>query len=117
MLFDLVMLLAKLTGEYKPSWIAEWVKHGVEQLYEMKVVPNKKKHSAIWTYRWVLQETIQAEEFEWLVSLYHQLQREKVEEVVLSMDGERLKGTIAAGETRGSHLLSIYVPEEGFVLA
>jgi hypothetical protein len=33
------------------------------------------------------------------------------------MDGERLKGTIAAGETRGSHLLSIYVPEEGFVLA
>lgn len=38
------------------------------------------------------------------------------ESVVFSMDGKTLRGTIPAGEVRGMHLLSVFVPEQGLVL-
>jgi predicted transposase YbfD/YdcC len=111
-----LMMLAKLSGEDKPSGIADWVAHRIDQLYEMKILPKKRAPSHM-TYRRVLQNTISAEEFEQLMCEYHQACLASQKKLVLSMDGKTLRGTIPAGELRGTHLLSVYVPEQGLVLS
>lgn len=110
-----LMMLAKLAGEDRPSGIADWVIHRIEQLYEMKVVPKPRAPSHM-TYRRVLQDTVRPEELEDLIGEFQQSRLEEGEEVVFSMDGKSLKGTIPRGEIRGIHLLSIYVPRQGLVL-
>lgn len=110
-----LMMLAKLGGEDKPSGMADWVSHRLEQLFEMRVLVKKKTPSHM-TYRRVLQDTIQPEEFERLIGEFQQEQLDKGEEIVFSMDGKTLRGTIPRGEIRGTHLLSIYVPRQGLVL-
>jgi predicted transposase YbfD/YdcC len=111
-----LMLLAKLSGEDKPSGIADWVAHRVEPLVEMKILHHKRAPSHM-TYRRVLQNVISAAEFEQLIREYHQEQLTPQQELVMSMDGKTLRGTIPAGEMRGTHLLSLYVPDQGLVLA
>ncbi len=81
----------------------------------MKVVPKPRAPSHM-TYRRVLQDTVQPEELEGLLSEFQQSRLEDGVEVVFSMDGKSLKGTIPGGEIRGTHLLSIYVPRQGLVL-
>lgn len=110
-----LMMLAKLAGEDRPSGIADWVAHRIEQLHGMKVVAKARAPSHM-TYRRVLQATLQPEELEELISEYQQKRLEDGEEVVFSMDGKTLKGTIPGGELRGTHLLSIFVPQQGLVL-
>lgn len=110
-----LMMLAKLAGEDRPSGIADWVVHRIEQLYEMKVVPKPRAPSHM-TYRRVLQDTVRPAELEDLIGEFQQSRLEEGEEVVFSMDGKSLKGTIPRGEIRGIHLLSIYVPSQGLVL-
>jgi predicted transposase YbfD/YdcC len=95
--------------------MADWVAHRIEQLYGMKVVPKARAPSHM-TYRRVLQDTLQPEELEELIRQYQQNHLEDGEEVVFSMDGKTLKGTIPGGELRGTHLLSIFVPQQGLVL-
>ena len=111
----LLMLLAKLSGEDTPSGIADWVTHRLEPLFEMKILPKKQSPSHM-TYRRVLQEILQPEEFERLISQFQQSRYVAGQEIVFSMDGKTLKGTIPAGELRGTHLLSIFVPQQGLVL-
>jgi predicted transposase YbfD/YdcC len=96
--------------------MAEWVMHRVEQLFELKVLGKRKAPSHM-TYRRILQDTIRPEEFEQVLQEYHQSRLDEQLEIVLSMDGKTLKGTIPCGEMRGTHLLSIYVPDQGLVLA
>jgi len=108
-----LMLLAKLAGKDTPSGIAEWVSHRLEQLFAMKVI-NKKKAPSHMTYRRVLQDTIDPEGFERLIGEYQQGHLEKGDAVAFSIDGKSLKRTIAHGKIRGTHLLSIYVPEGWF---
>jgi len=110
-----LMLLAKLGGEDKPSGIADWVAHRKEELQAMGILPTGKAPSHM-TYRRVLQTTLNAEEFEILMSQFHQSYWEKGKDVVLSMDGKTVRGTIPRGELRGTHLLSLYVPEQALVL-
>lgn len=112
----LLMVLAKLAGEDKPSGIADWVAHRVDQLCEMKILPKRRAPSHM-TFRRLLQHVVDPEAFESLMQEYHRRQLHQGQEVVLSMDGKTLKGTIPRGETRGTHLLSIFVPEQGLVLA
>ena len=40
-----------------------------------------------------------------------------LQSVLTTLDGKTLRGTIPKGETRGVHLLAVYLPEEGIVLA
>jgi len=110
-----LMMLAKLGGEDKPSGMADWVSNRLEQLFEMRVLVKKKAPSHM-TYRRVLQDTIEPEDFERLISEYQQDRIEQGEGIVFSMDGKSIKGTIPRGEVRGTHLLSIYVPGQGLVL-
>lgn len=112
----MLILLAKLSGEDTPSGITEWVSHRVEKLVEMKILV-KAKAPCHMTYRRTLQDTIKPEELESLMSEYHQSQLEEGSEVVFTLDGKTLRGTIPAGERQGTHLLSVYVPEQGLVLA
>jgi predicted transposase YbfD/YdcC len=112
----LLMTLAKLGGEDNPSGIADWVANRVEQLCALKVLP-KTKVPCHMTYRRVLQDAIEPDEFEQLTRDFHKSRLKDSLEIVLSMDGKALKGTIPNGEVRGIHLLSIYVPNQGLVLA
>lgn len=93
----LLMMLTKLGGEDKPSGMADWVANRVEQLIEMKIL--KKKSPSHMTYRRVLQETIQPEDFEDLISAYHQKHLIQGGEMVFSMDGKSLKGSIPHGKS------------------
>jgi predicted transposase YbfD/YdcC len=110
-----LMMLAKLAGEDRPSGIADWVAERIEQLGELKVVARPRAPSHM-TYRRVLQDTLKGEALEDLISEFQQSRWQAGEQVVLSMDGKTLRGTIPGGALRGIHLLSIYVPSQGLVL-
>jgi predicted transposase YbfD/YdcC len=56
-------------------------------------------------------------EFEEILREYMQAQVREGEEIVLSMDGKTVRGTIAKGERHGTHLLGVYAPDQGLVLA
>lgn len=110
-----LILLAKLCGENTPSGIADWVAYRVDKLEAMKLLPQKKAPCHM-TYRRVLQRIVSPEELEGLLSEYHQTCLKKNKELVFSLDGKTVRGTIPIGESRGTHLLSLYVPEQGLVL-
>jgi len=104
-LLIVLMMLAKLGGEDSPSGMADWVANRMDQLVQMKVLPSKRVPSHM-TYRRVLQNTVQPEEFERLMSEFQQSCLQRGQEIVFSMDGKTLRGTIPSGEMRGTHLLS-----------
>lgn len=68
------------------------------------------------TYRRVLQLIVSPNELERLLSEYHQSCLKTGTELVFSLDGKTVRGTIPSGESRGTHLLSLYVPGQGLVL-
>jgi predicted transposase YbfD/YdcC len=111
-----LIILAKLGGEDNPSGITEWVANRVEQWVEMKILP-KPKTPCHMTFRRVLQFIVTPEELESLISQYHQSQLPEGGEIIYSMDGKAVRGTIPSGETRGTHLLSLFAPEQGLVVA
>jgi len=110
-----LILLAKLCGEHTPTGIADWVAYRVEDLVEMKLLP-KKKAPCHMTYRRVLQLIVSPSELEALMSQYHQACLQRGSELIFSLDGKTVRGTLPAGATRGTHLLSLYVPGQGLVL-
>lgn len=110
-----LMVLAKLGGEDSPSGITDWVAMRKELLMELNVL-GRAKTPCHMTYRRVLQEIVAPQKFEALISEYHQQRLKEEQEIVLSMDGKTLRGTIQRGETRGVHLLAVYVPRQGLVL-
>jgi predicted transposase YbfD/YdcC len=64
----------------------------------------------------VLQEVVDAQEFDRLMHQYHQQCLQAEQELLLTMDGKTLRGTIPFGQLQGTHLLSVYVPSQGLVL-
>lgn len=110
-----LIFLAKLGGEDTPTGITEWVANRAEQLVEMKILPQAKAPCHM-TFRRTLSFIIPAEAFERLMADYHQSLLQTGLEIVFTLDGKTLKGTIPAGAMRGTHLLSVYVPDQGLVL-
>jgi predicted transposase YbfD/YdcC len=111
----LVMILAKLCGEDKPSGICDWVGKRMRLLREMKIMKRPQAPCHM-TYRRVLQETIPADELDKLLHDYHQQRLKTEQEIILTMDVKTLRGTIPRGETRGTHLRTVYVPKQGLAL-
>ncbi len=111
----LLIVLAKMAGQHNPSQIADWVAHRLDTLQQMHVLAWAKAPSHM-TYRRVFATLVSAEELERLVSAYQQQGLDQGCELLLSMDGKTLRGTIPAGETRGVHLLAVFVPQQGLVL-
>lgn len=111
----ILFLLAKLGGEDQPSGIAEWVAHRRDELRALNIL-NREKTPSHMTYRRVLQAIVNPTELEALMGEYQRSYFKGGESVVFSMDGKTVRGTIPAGELRGTHLLSVFVPEQGLVL-
>lgn len=63
----------------------------------------------------MLQKIVTADELDKLLHDYHQL-RLKTEKEIITIGGKTLRGTIPPGETRSTHLLTVYVPEQGLAL-
>lgn len=112
----LLMVLAKMAGQHNPSQMADWIANRVESLSEMKLLKRGKAPSHM-TYRRISQEIVDVDRLEQLMGQYQQHSLLECEELVLSFDGKTLRGTIQRGETKGVHLLAMYVPGQGLVLA
>lgn len=111
-----LMFLAKMAGQHNPSQIAEWVAYRVDEWVEKKILKQTKAPSHM-TYRRVGQSIVDVEQLEKLVREYQQSSLVPGVDLVVSIDGKTVRGTIPKGETRGVHLLSVYVPGQGLVLA
>jgi predicted transposase YbfD/YdcC len=109
-----LLVMAKLCGEDRPSGIAEWVQNRAEILAEMLKLKRKgmPHHS---TYRRILAEVVSVAELEQTVS--HYLSRKKYygRQVVLAIDGKVMRGTLDETQN-GTYLLAAYLPSEGIVL-
>ncbi len=110
----LLMMLAKLAGQDTPTGMAEWVQHREAGLVEMLKLPRKRvPHHC--TFRRLLQ-SMEPELFEQVVSDYQREHRPGERELVISIDGKTLRGTIVKEQSRGVHLLAAYLPGAGLVL-
>jgi len=110
------MFLAKLCGEDKPSGIAEWVAHRgawIAQILGLKRKSMPSHH----TYRRILADIVDVQEFEALARERHRHCGEAGYQVVVSMDGKILRGTIDLEVSHGLCLLALYLPGEGITLA
>ena len=110
------MFLAKLCGEDKPSGIAEWVALRGTWIAQMLGLKRKSMPSHH-TYRRTLAEGLAEEEFEALAREHHRQSGKAGYQVVISMDGKILRGTIDLEAKDGLCLLALYLPEEGITLA
>jgi predicted transposase YbfD/YdcC len=109
-----MMVIAKLCGEDTPSGIADWVRHRAEQLIEILNLKRKTMphHS---TYRRISEDVIDIEELEEVVSSVLSGRKYYGKQVLLSMDGKVLRGTLDEAQN-GTYLLAAYLPTEGVVL-
>jgi predicted transposase YbfD/YdcC len=106
-------VLAKLGGEDEPEGMAEWVKLRAEQWRNSLGLRRPSMPHAV-TYRRVLGQAIDVDEFEQVVAEFFKPCQGRAEQ--LAMDGKSLRGTIEAGQTRGVHLLAVYAAGAGVVL-
>jgi predicted transposase YbfD/YdcC len=110
------MFLAKLCGEDKPSGIAEWVTLRGKWIASVLGLKRKSMPSHH-TYRRTLSNGVDEEEFEELTRKYFQHRGEAGYQVVISMDGKIIRGTIDIEVNKGLCLLAVYLPGEGVTLA
>lgn len=110
------VFLAKLCGEDKPSGIAEWVKLRGDWIARMLGLQRKSMphHN---TYRRILANVVDEEEFEALAREQFRHSGEAGYQVVVSLDGKGLRGTIDPQVGAGLCLLAAYLPGEGITLA
>ena len=81
-----LIIMAKISGEDKPSGIAEWAKYRREKLIEMLNLDYEKMphHS---TYRRIIEEVITVEELEKMTSEYFTKRKYFGKQVQVSVDG------------------------------
>ena len=109
-----LMVLAKLCGEDKPSGIAEWAQLRAEELGELlQLVRQTMPHHS--TYRRILKKVLAAEELDQLVSSYLTDRQYFGKQVLVAIDGKTLRGSLN-DEQEGTYLLAAYLPAEGLVL-
>ena len=115
----LLVVLAKLAGEDRPSGIADWVKHRRAQLAAALgqalgvALPRAPHHN---TYRRVLAGAVAPGELDRVLGEFLGGCAGVGTSELVSIDGKTLKGTVAADAPAGEHLLAAYLPREGIVL-
>lgn len=109
-----LMVMAKMSGEDQPSGIAEWAKYRADEIIEMLKLRRKTMphHS---TYRRIMADVINAEELELMVSDFLTGKKYFGKQVMVSIDGKVLRGTLNEAQ-EGVYLLAAYLPTEGLVL-
>jgi predicted transposase YbfD/YdcC len=110
------MFLAKLSGEDKPSGIAEWVALRGKWIGSVLGLKRKSMPSHH-TYRRTLAGGVDEEEFEQLAREHHCQRGKAGFQVVVSLDGKVIRGTIDTEINDGLCLLAVYLPGEGVTLA
>ena len=111
----LLIVLAKLSGEDKPSAIADWVSGRAEWLAQaLDLKWAKMPHHN--TYRRVLAFVVEPEALDQVVSEHLKSLPGVGASRLIGMDGKAVRGTISAKNPQGQHLLVAYLPEEGIVL-
>ena len=111
----LLVVLAKLSGEDRPSGIADWVEHRRVQLVKALGLDlvRTPHHN---TYRRILADAILPGELDREIgAFFGELPLVGISTLV-SIDGKTIKGTMDAEDPRGEHLLVAYLPSEGIVL-
>lgn len=109
-----MMVLAKLCGEDTPSGIAEWVKHRGGQMKKwLKIEREAMPHHS--TYRRICEKILDVDMLEKIVSEHLSEKKCFGRQVLLSMDGKVLRGTLDQDQ-KGTYLLATYLPKEGIVL-
>jgi predicted transposase YbfD/YdcC len=110
-----VVLMAKICGQNKPTGMAEWVRLRREQLV-LAFELGRETVPSLNTIRRTVAETVSAEELHGLFRRFLHQEYGGQQSVIISLDGKTLRGTIPKGKTQGVHLLAAYLPEEGIVL-
>jgi predicted transposase YbfD/YdcC len=111
----LMVILAKLGGEDGPKGMSEWLKHRTGFLRtHLKLSRASVPHPV--TISRVLGQAVDVEEFESLMGAFFCSLPGAGQSVLVTIDGKTIRSTIPLGETRGTHLLAVYLPEEGLVL-
>jgi predicted transposase YbfD/YdcC len=111
----LFVVLAKLAGQDELAGIADWVRHREQPLAEALHL-KRPRSPCLNTYRRVLGELIDLDEFEALVHDFFAALPQAGQSIVIALDGKTLRGTIPTGHSHGVHLLAAYLPAEGWVL-
>jgi len=108
-----LLILAKLGGEDGMKGIAEWVRLREATLIRLLGIPRARlPHQT--TYERVLAGLDEDALNAMIGAFFRATKTDETWQIVL--DGKVLRGTIAPGETQGTHLLAAYVPERGIVL-
>ncbi len=112
----ILFVLAKLSGEDKPSGIAQWVRERADRfLLLFGLGPSRLPcHN---TYRRVLATAVSAAGLQDAVSGFLLSYPQAGMDVLVTFDGKTMRGTIPAGSSQGVHLLAVYLPHEGVVVA
>lgn len=110
-----LIVLAKLAGEDRPSGIADWVAHR-QQVLQTALGLRWQRMPHHNTYRRVLAAAVDPSELDAAVGAFFREQAGVGQSVVVSIDGKTVRGTIATAASRGEHLLAAYLPQEGIVL-
>ena len=106
--------LAKLSGEDRPSGMAQWAQVRHQVLGPILGLPKRMPcHN---TYRRVFATAITAAELDQHISAFLRQQAQAGRSVLIALDGKTLRGTIPTGQSQGVHLLAAYLPAEGIVL-
>jgi predicted transposase YbfD/YdcC len=111
----LLIVLAKLSGEDRPSGIADWVAHRRARLAQALGIrlPRAPHHN---TYRRILAQAVGPGDLDAAVSGFFRDLPQVGGSVLISIDGKTVKGTIDTAHPHGAHLLVAYLPQEGIVL-
>jgi predicted transposase YbfD/YdcC len=110
------VILAKLSGEDFLRGIAQWVKERQPELTKvLGLAQAQAPHHT--TYGRILGHAVEVEHLEQIVSAFFAALPGAGRSVLVNIDGKTLRGTLSAGQTQGVHLLAVYLPGEGLVLA
>ena len=110
-----VIVLAKLSGQNRPSAIADWLRLRADVLVNAFQCPRATVPS-LNTIRRTLSNTMNVEELATSLNRFLHQTYGGQQSIQVTIDGKTLRGTIPKGSTQGVHLLAAYLPAEGVVL-
>ena len=110
-----MVLLAKLSGEHKPTGIAQWLRLRQRQLVQALDCKHSRTPSMN-TIRRVLGQESVCRGLQGVLRHFLHEQYGGQQSVLVVIDGKTLRGTIPKGQTQGVHLLAAYLPAEGVTL-
>lgn len=111
----LPMLLAKFSGEDSQRGMAQWLDERKEVLAELLAFEQVRMPCRT-TLRRIVTWIVSVEQLEKHFGEFIQQLAVTGSNVILSLDGKTLRGSVDLTRPRGMHLLAAYLPEQGLVL-